>query len=299
MFLIEKPSYFMSANPKYVLNISQHNINIYLRKTGELFRVLGKRNIQDPITACFIDQEQILIKTRYAKYYLYNIIKDDLCFLLCFPEMGAELTEPVLFPNGKFADYCYQYPDYTVYNKQQLFLAECCPSPTVINLNIDEKNDSGDIAEGFWGEKDELWVIKGPYLYCYSSITGEMLHRILLSNGFVCPRLCYRDKKNLWGIYLTKDETPYIQNLNGKEKILCQRSVNEVKGDGFLKIRLSLNRKYFLIVYLKKTSVYSLASGQKVFEFIDPYNHFADFCDDDTALLIGTWKTGRIVNFLQ
>ena len=298
LFYHKKSSFFMNANAKYILTTSQNILYLYSRETGQLIRKLGKGQFDTPNYAGFLDEEHLLIRTLFANYYLYSLLENRLQRLFRFRKMGAEGSEPVICSKDRFIEYCYSFPDGIITDKQELFLADIHSEPALQSLDIQDPMLEDGVVEKLSREGNELWVMEQYAVYCYSLETGEFLRRVP-SKMEASLFNCYRDGDEIMGVFVSKNGFPYIQSINSSKRILCEREPFEDNGDGLIKICLSRNRKFMAAIYFSKTVVYSLETGEKIYEFTARYNHFADFCDDDTSLLLGTWEDGRMVSFLK
>lgn len=298
IFYHKKSSFFMNANTKYILTTSQNILYLYSRETGQLIQKLGKGQFDTPNYAGFLDEEHLLIRTLFANYYLYSIPENRLQRLFRFRKMGAEGSEPVICSKDRFIEYCYSFPDGIITDKQELFLADIHSEPTLQSLDIQDPMLEDGVVRKLSREGNELWVMEQYAVYCYSLETGEFLRRVP-SKMEASLFNCYLDGDEIMGAFIDEYEHPYIQSINGERKILCQKRTSETDKGVFLDIRFSKNRKYFVAVCRELVTVYSLETGERIYEFTARYNHFADFCDDDTSLLLGTWEDGRIVSFLK
>ena len=280
-------SYHMKKNDHFIVIVSQNRLTIYSSENGAQ---INKIEMKNPLNTCFINDDLLLVKMISGDYKICNIKTGEIQTVLFKQGKVSEFIEPIFIEGGYFCDYQYRSPT------QQLFIF----NPTVKDSKRHYLNYSGGGNIKFLCiDKIKNCIVIGDQ----KDQTSTISFLPVTSFGDV-------DVINLdiftWYTYYNQGEKSYLLVMNKSanldrydisQKTYVKDFIQLGQEVAFYKIAISSNNKFILFISIDSTHLYSLETGIKICGFYCKYNHFASFCDNDTALLMGTWKKGYYMNF--
>ncbi|MBR6410102.1 MAG: hypothetical protein IKS35_01805 [Clostridia bacterium] len=285
-----KPSYTISYSNKHFCCVG-NSVYLYDAKTGKLFSSISE--LKYPNWSKFTSDNRLIIKNARGYYYVYDIGKKALIKIISPPKgIHGSTTEFFLTPDNKsIIDFACFFPYH------QLMIVD-------INSGIKHLYPIGDASLCrvlFNDYTSEIFILVfsrskndavAGCIDCYSIkypfSNIEFTKETIMCGDF--SHICFS-----CGTFYISDFKNQINavNFNNKENILIRYKSN----GPVMHLKCSKSGKYLAVVESNVISVIDVDSNT-CFQSIDvEYGCFADFYDNDSKLLIGTWKKGYCVNY--
>ena len=266
------------------------DVKVYRSKTGDLIASL--KDLRHPGCLSPIGDHSLLVKNTSGLYCLY----DTQSFTLQHkfrkpPSRDPQDSDFVFSRDGEniidiFNNFPRQYL-MQIHIKTGVYQIKELHGIVCPRLFFDEKNkhyvmvsstikDSLyeqhlviSIFSGFDGEINEIARIYSPYNHSIDYKRGVLVYT-------ESERICMYDT-------MTKKTSFFTFSVKGL--VSC--------------VRLSQNDKYIVLTQKNRVQVYEVHTGLCLKKYDIEYGCFADFCDNDTKLFIGTWEKGYLISLFD
>ncbi|MGM9680920.1 MAG: hypothetical protein ACI3XR_05390 [Eubacteriales bacterium] len=282
-------SYSISYNSDFFCCIGE-SAKLFDIKTGAFeFKFSGMKH---PYYSCFISDNRLVVKTTLGYYFVYDLVSKSLLNKLHPPKgVRGSNTEFVVTPDHKYIiDFAYIFPvsklmfmeietgKYTLYD---------LPSVATGRIFYDEAESEYHIISSRKNDDPETNNVNF-YSFHYPYRESEQ-HKISLCHNndfsavdYRCTKIAICGYNNIICTYDMK---------TGIRKEFCYEK------DGVTyDLKWSKNGKYIVLVEARKIRIFDVASQMCIKAFDVDYGCFADFYDDDSKLLIGTWEKGYCID---
>ena len=266
--------------------------NIYDVKSGEL--KTSFTDIKQPNFSVFTSDNRLIVKTTRGYYFIYDLISQTLINKLRPPKgvLGSN-TKFALTPDNKFI-----IDSANIFPVSQLMIMEIETGKyTLYDLNGVKTcnvlhNESKSIFYIVTSRNETVNDPATHYVDFYSF--AYPYHEVDLQNMPVpkykyISNIDYRfDKFALIGY---KD---VISIYDVKKK--AEEQFNYKKDGVLYHLKWSKNGKYIVLAESRKIHVYNVETKTCIKTYDVNYGCFAEFYDNDTKLLIGTWEKGYCID---
>lgn len=286
-----KKSYTISHNKNYFCCVGG-SVNLYDVKKGELEMTF--KDMKHPSSSKFTSDNSLIVNTTTGYYFIYDIASKTLINKYRPPKgVLGSTTDFAVTPDNKFIiDFAYIFP------YSQLMIMELETGKYMLyDLNrartgkllfdeseskyyiITKKNEIVDNQETHYTDF---------YSFSYPFQTLE-LQKLLLPKFKHFSDIDYNSGRFAMDVYPNKIN---IYNINtDEEEQICYEE------DGVLyDLKWSENGRYIALAETRKIHIIDVATKRCIKSYDVDWGCFADFYDNDTKLLIGTWEKGYCVD---
>ena len=290
VFEFEK-SYHISYNQEYFCCVGE-TANLYDLTSGKL--VTTFKGMSHPHSSKFTSNQKLVIKTGEGVYYIYDLCSRTLDKMISPPpDTQGSITNFEVTPDGKYIiDFAYIHPIkklmtidietgmYTFfdlsYSRKGFVFSTEMESKYYIVSNSAENNNSSDVA------------IQEIYELTYRSNMFN-LQRIFLDSNSRISVADYSANKFAIADYSNKIK------LFDTHKAYCDDFEYDKNGVLY-NLKISKNGQFIAIVESQNVYIYDVFKKTCIQTFNVEYGCFVDFFQNDTKLLIGTWKKGYCIS---
>jgi len=286
-----KKSYDIAYNNDYFCCVGG-SANIYDVISGEL--IVNFKDMKQPNFSDFTSDNRLIVKTAKGYYFIYDLMSQTLINKLSPPKgVLGSIAKFAVTPDNKFIiDSAYIFPfsqlmimeietgKYTLYDLKG---AKTC---TVLH------NESKSIFYIVTGRNETVSDYATHYEDFYSF--AYPYHEFDLQKMPI-PR--YKNISNIdynlekFAINGYKDVISICDVKTGEEEQFCC-----VKDGVLYHLKWSKNGKYIVLAESRKIHVYYVETKTRIKTYDVNCGCFAEFYDNDTKLLIGTWKKGYCID---
>lgn len=280
-----KKSYNIIVNEQYFCCLGS-NINLYDVEDGILKASFKK--FQHPNYAEFIDNQRLLIKNTKGYYNLYDLSSFELSKQIkSIKPSQPQDSKFIVTPDYKYiVDFVYFFPD-----KRLLILnidsgeSKIITLGKVSNCHAFYDNNRIFLLANSWNETTNehvcsIYVMEYPIRQETPEILAQFAYDFgVLRSDYLNGKITISDFHSLAIYDISTNTYNYLVN-------------NSQIG----KIKWSKNGKYIVNAAPEKIQILNVADGSCIKTYEVEYGCFADFYDNDTKLLIGTWNNGYLVN---
>ena len=282
-------SYTISSNEEYFCCVGG-SVNLYNKADGLLKGTI--RGLSHPNYSEFLKNERLIIKNTTGHYFIYDLstLEQIKKFKAIKPSQPQD-TKFIVMPDNKYLiDFAYFFPE------RKLFILDIDSGDCFFPDLGQEKGCSA-----FYNiEESQIYISTNSYtevpetfhttFYSLQYPFGEAKLQLLDIPDFgYINHLDYCDGK--FAFERMGKIVIYDIKKNQTEQI-------DFKQDGYLcHLRWSNNGKYIVLAQSEAIKVFDIERKCCIKTYCVKYGYFADFYDNDTKLLIGTWQNGYLINF--
>ena len=282
-----RKSYSISYNKDYFCCVGG-SVNLYDINTGE--HKVRFNDFKQPCYSQFTSDNRLFVKAQ-GGYYVYD---------LCFNKLEKRIPRPRGVKWGSYK-FCLT-PD----NKYIIDFAEVFPNNKLLIIEIETGNYS--IHDLYGARASEILYSKSEAKYYIAAVTGDDSYKRFFS-AYYCFDYPF-DKPEIKELpfclgYYAVIDYQYgkfaIAKYNGEIIIydIYKNAEENIRydNDGVLySIKWSKNGRYLAIAESTSILIIDMATKSTVKTYDVDYGCFADFYDNDTKLLIGTWEKGYCID---
>lgn len=290
LYKFEK-SYHISYNQDYFSCVGS-KVNLYRFHNGEF--VTKFKDIQYPGESKFTSDQRLVVKTNTGRYHIYNLLSMELMKKIPAPKkVRGSITSFLITSDNKYIiDFSYVYPTYQLMileietGKYTLFSLGYARHAILFPTEVESKYYVVTLCAETIDAPDVS--IRDFYELTYTS--GQFKLQKLFSDDLgKISKADYRANKFAFSDYSNKIRLFDVQK-NFQDEL-------EYSGNGLIyDLKLSKNGCRLALAESQNIFVYDLNSKECIRNYPVDYGCFVDFLDDDTKLLIGTWKKGYCVS---
>jgi len=293
--MVFKISYHISYNDKYFCCCGK-SVNIYDRSTRKL--VAYFKGMNGPVFSKFISDSRLIVRNENS-YLILDIDTKEIVKKLKLPRgsRGAN-TDFLITPDNKtivaFAGFFPYYQlmmmdietgQYSLYDLDETRTGDLFYDDTKSEYYISAFKNR--MVNGSDNPKTEFYSLKYPF----DTVT---LHKLPINKYHNTSKIDYNCGKFAIAKYNKKIRSEeiciYDMELGTEKRFCCDI-------DGVLyDLKLSQSCKYIAVVEAFLVRIFELETNTCIKSFDTNYACFAEFIDDDTKLLIGTWEKGYCVD---
>ena len=295
-----KTSYNISYNHEYFCCSGRGVVNLYSVKNGQLKTTI--RGIRHPVYTRFIDDKTLLVKNTLGEYHTIDIQTQETIRKYKLTSRDAQDSKFALTPDNKYiVDFLYVFP------REKLIILSAnfeghklwdLEHATVGQVFFDNDKSLFYIATNCRPEPDQINRADAHYTAFYSlkyPFDGTPPQKMEIPRKVAVPEWNtpqYIDFNNKFVIKRGGGILLYDVETNETEEFI---SPSQNYGNYINRIKWSKNGMYIAAVGNKKVLIFDVTSRSCIKEYEVEYGCFVDFYDNDTKLLIGTWKNGYCV----
>ena len=287
-------SHKISYNEKYFCCVKTSSCSIYDITTGD--KVKNLTGIRYLSYTKFLSDDKLLVKNTIGNYHIYDLISGEMIWK--FNTLNKRDPQDSCFqvtPDEKYIiDFVYFFP----HNK--LFILE-------INSGKYELYDLGNstTCRIFYDPEQSKYYIAANSLKNQSKFPYTTFFSFSYPiDKIEVKKMPIQDVKSFGNMDYLKNRFTFNHY---KRQTDCQiviydmkKNISEefdLKKKGYCTgIKWSKNGKYIVLTQSEVIQIYDAQKKICIKEFDIEYGSFADFYDNDTKLLIGTWKKGYCIN---
>lgn len=286
IFNFEK-SYHISHNQDYFCCVGT-KVNLYNLQDGKLTSKFT--DVKHSSCSRFTSNGKLIVKASTGVYYVYDL--DTMTLIKKIPPPKKVLSSITGFQitsdNKYIIDFSYIFPTYQLmfieiktgeytffdlgYCRKAFVLSSETELKYYIVVNCSSTADATDVS------------IQEIYELSYTN-SGFKLQKLFVNNDIRLSAVDYTLNKFVFADYSNKIKFFDMKN-NSWESL--EYTMNGVLYD----LKFAKNGKLLALVESQNVYVYDVIKKICVKTFKVEYGCFADFFDNDTKLLIGTWKKG-------
>lgn len=282
-----KKSYHIANNATYFCCVGNSAV-LYDAKSGAMNAEF--KDMKHPSFSAFTSDDRLIVKTTSGEYYIYDLVDKTLIKKLKQPEgvKGSTTNFLVTADNKYILDSAHIFPqsklmvmeietgEYTLYDLNGARTSKILQSEN--NGKYYVASNSGMLED----EKGRLHTEIYSFVYSHEDID---LQKISVPAWKDFSKIDY----NLGKLAMDScDNIICIYDMNTKRENRLHFEKEGVLYD----LKWSKNGKYIALAQTHKISVFDVEAKKCIKSYDVDYGCFAEFCNNDTELLIGTWERG-------
>lgn len=284
-------SYHISNNQEYFCCVGA-SVNLYSSKNGKL--AYKFKDIKHPNYSRFTSNRNLVVKTTAGSYHIYDLDLMALTKIISPPKnvLGSTTSFQITSDNKYIIDFSYVFPTC------ELMIIEIeTGAYTFFNLGYSRKGfvfptetDSKYFVIANCAKTFEAPDISTQEFYELSYSSNEFkLQKLFIDSYTKVSVADYRSNK-----FAIADYSNKIKLFDIKKNY---HDVLEFKKDGILyDLKFSKNGQFIALAESQNVYIYDITKKECIKAFNVEYGCFVDFFDDDTKVLIGTWKKGYCIS---
>ena len=280
-----KKSFHISYNQDYFCCVGSE-VNLYNINNGEL--VATFKDIKHPSFSKFTSNQNLVVKSTTGSYHIYDLLSMELIKIIPPPKkvLGSTTDFQLTSDNKYIIDFSYVFPTNELM-VIEIETGEC----TFFNLG--------------YSRRGYIFSTEIDSKYYVVSVCAETIHAPDVSIREFYELIYTSDKFELKKIYLDSysklSTVDYcfnkfvVADYSNKIKIFnihknFHDEIEYSKAGVLYDLKISKNGQFLALVESRNIYVYDLNKKECIRNYEVEYGCFVDFFDNDTKLLIGTWK---------
>ncbi len=286
-----KTSYHISYNQDYFC-CAGSNVDLYDSKDGKLVSTF--KDIKHSCYSKFTSDQRLIVKTTTGRYYFYDLESMTLDKIIPPPKntRGTSNNFQITSDNKYIIDFSYVFPTYSL-----MIIEIETGTYTFFDLGYAR---GGDVFQTETESKYYVTAICTKTIDAPEPSVHDFYELSYISGEFELQKLFTQKYNKVSKIDYVSGKFA-ISNYSGNIRIFGiqkhrQKHLEYTKEGVLYDLKLSKNGQFLALAESRSIHVYDISKKKCIKAYEVDYGCFVDFIDNDTKLLIGTWKKGYCIS---